>query len=840
MTMHRPVSEVPARRVLVVSADIGGGHHATGRALEERLRRYSPGSQVRWVDTLDAMGFWVGPAFRRTYVANVQFTPWLYEFFYSSLWRHRWFATAAKRFVGAWAGRRLAPVVEGFDPDLILSTYPLGSAGLAWLRQRRGLGVPMGAWISDFAPHPFWVYPELDLNLVVHPWAVPVALAAAPGAPVRWCEPPVVEGFQRAGRDAARRRYGLPPDCYTVLVSCGSLGFGAVVEATRVLADLGGPVRVLVACGRNAALARELAALGCSPDRVRALDWVDDMPTLLRAADLVVTNAGGATALEAMVAGTPILMYRPIAAHGAANAALMAACGTAETCQSPESLAANVRSRLPRPAPTSRPSAPRLADLADGSRDGRPVPDLGLPALAGTVPRPSAGGRRPPSWPMRAQDAFFLHVDSPAVPQNIGAVLDLDARPDGRPLTLDDLADLLTRRLPALPTLRRRPVDRGRWRTPGWVIEPAVELHHHLAEHPAAAGGADDAIDRFWSTAIPLHRPPWQFLLVTGLPDGRTRLAVKVHHCLADGFSMIGALGRLADPVTGRRATAATTASGPAARAPRPPLAAAARGALARAARTARGLGELALAGAAPRSSLNRRLDTPARRLVTAALPGADVSRAARACGASSAELVCALVAEALRRVHPPGDRPEGVRVMFAVSRSPRVRARTHGNWTGAVALDLPLGRGTARQRVTAVRATMRRTLASGQPEAAGLVMRLMGALPAPAHAVLARQVYSSRFANVIASYVPGMATAVELAGAPVRVAVPVVGLADGIRIGVGAMRWSGTVGVGILLDAGLAAVGDPFVEALHTALRELLAAPDAAHPTAKLDGVAR
>ncbi|GAB3938924.1 hypothetical protein GCM10027614_20020 [Micromonospora vulcania] len=41
-----------ARRVLVVSADIGGGHDATGRALEERVHALWPGAgsdgSTRW------------------------------------------------------------------------------------------------------------------------------------------------------------------------------------------------------------------------------------------------------------------------------------------------------------------------------------------------------------------------------------------------------------------------------------------------------------------------------------------------------------------------------------------------------------------------------------------------------------------------------------------------------------------------------------------------------------------------------------------------------------------------------------------------------------------------
>ena len=63
------------RRVLIVSADIGGGHHATGRALESAVHARWPDAAVEWVDTLEVMR--AGPAFRSIYRANVQWTPWL-------------------------------------------------------------------------------------------------------------------------------------------------------------------------------------------------------------------------------------------------------------------------------------------------------------------------------------------------------------------------------------------------------------------------------------------------------------------------------------------------------------------------------------------------------------------------------------------------------------------------------------------------------------------------------------------------------------------------------------------------------------------------------------------
>jgi UDP-N-acetylglucosamine:LPS N-acetylglucosamine transferase len=336
-------------KVLVVSAAMGEGHNATGRALEDAIGRLWPQATVTWLDTLDVMGAGVGPLFRWIYVSNVQSTPWLYEFFYRSLWRYRWFAQASKRVVAAWCGRRLAHRVAQLRPDLVISTYPLGTAGLEWLRRHGRLPVPIGAWISDFAPHPFWVYGGIDLNLVMHQRAIEPALRCVPGAPVTVSAPPVRHEFEPGDAEAARARLGLPTGAFIALVSCGSLGFGDVEDAAKELLEAHPDVVPVVVCGRNEALRRKLQPLAEADPRLRLLGWTDEMAAYTVAADVVVTNAGGATGLEALACGRPVLMHRPIAAHGRANAALMAEAGLAVVCAHDGELAAAVRGLIADP-----------------------------------------------------------------------------------------------------------------------------------------------------------------------------------------------------------------------------------------------------------------------------------------------------------------------------------------------------------------------------------------------------------------------------------------------------------------------------------------------------------
>lgn len=330
-------------RVLLVSAAMGEGHDAAGRAVAAAVAELWPDATVEWVDVLAALGHGTDSLFDRIYAGSVEHWPWLYEYYYGSLWRRPWFARAAKRFIGAWAGRRLEPLLARSRPDLVLSTFPMGSTGLEWLRRHRRLAVPTGAWICDFAPHPSWVHAGLDLNLVMHDVAVRPAQDAVPGAVVAVSAPPVSSWFRPGSRSAARHRLDLPDAMLCAVVSCGSLGFGRVGDTVQELLDGDPRWQVVVVSGRNDRQHAELARRFGDRQRVRVLGWVENMAELMTAADLVVTNAGGATALEALACGRAVVLHNPIAGHGRANAALLAEAGLVRVCSTPGELADLVR-----------------------------------------------------------------------------------------------------------------------------------------------------------------------------------------------------------------------------------------------------------------------------------------------------------------------------------------------------------------------------------------------------------------------------------------------------------------------------------------------------------------
>src|SRR5699024_2940618 len=188
-----------------------------------------------------------------------------------------------------------------------------------------------------------------------------------------------------------------------------------------------------------------------------------------------------------------------------------------------------------------------------------------------------------PQRPLRPEDALFLHVDTATVPQQVGTVLVFAPCTSTPSPTRDEAAHMLA----AVPGIsgrlhRARTLRRAHWtpdhrNTPLQLVDEKdlTDSDHDL----------DAAVDEFFSVPLPTTAPG-QARVVTGLPDGRRAILVKLHHALGDGITVLRALLSGSD---GAHRSWATPPVTPVGRTPRPGLR-----------RLAVGLWNLARAGSAP------------------------------------------------------------------------------------------------------------------------------------------------------------------------------------------------------------------------------------------------
>ncbi len=312
------------QRVLIISAEMGEGHNAAATALTEAIEEVWPQCKVERLDTIELRGVRFARAARWAYGFQLSALPWTYSIFYAWLSRSERFARASRRWVGEFFGPRLAKVLDGRSPDLVISTYPFGSAALDCMRRTRGYTTPTVTYIPAFHVHPLWAYEGIDLHFVMYDTAAEHALLPGFERSVRVGAPPVRKGFGDYARRPAREALGVPQDEFVVLMTGGAWGLGDIRPGVEALVKLEPPVHVVAVCGKNAGLEAEMRALAAArPGRLTVFGYANTMPELMAASNVVVTNGAGVTVLEALRTPRPVVAFAPLAGHGTASTAEM-------------------------------------------------------------------------------------------------------------------------------------------------------------------------------------------------------------------------------------------------------------------------------------------------------------------------------------------------------------------------------------------------------------------------------------------------------------------------------------------------------------------------------------
>ena len=342
-----------ARNVVMISASVGAGHDGAARELTRRLTL--GGLSVQRHDFLDLLPPGWGTMLRDTYARQLRYAPATWGWLLQAVSGPRAGAGAAAFASRAASVRMLAAI--GPEPAVVVSTYPLASQALGRLRRSGRLTAPAAAFMTDPSIHPLCIAPGIDVHLTPGVRAANT-IRDLHRAPAEVVAPVVGPRFRPGDAREARTRLGLPVDERLAVVVAGSWGVGDVEATAHDIAATGAVIPVVV-CGRNEALRRRLTG-------AVALGWVDDMPALLRAADVVVHNAGGLSSLEAMASGVPVVSYRCLPGHGMANAAALEADGLSAWPRSPSELVAVLREALTDRRRQNRAYA-RLVDAPDAA-----------------------------------------------------------------------------------------------------------------------------------------------------------------------------------------------------------------------------------------------------------------------------------------------------------------------------------------------------------------------------------------------------------------------------------------------------------------------------------------
>jgi UDP-N-acetylglucosamine:LPS N-acetylglucosamine transferase len=323
------------KRILILTGSVGAGHDNAARELKRKLE--DRGAVVNVRDYIDALPFALKYIIKDKYSTTMQNVPWLFNALFKLL-EYSWIQYILNIIV-IWPSQgKVRMWATEFKFDAVVSTYPVSSQALGWLRSRNALHINTFTYITDPAVHRTWFHHGIDLHLTPYPEAVAEA-ARRYRIDVQLVDSLVALKFSapihdfESVRSRIRQDLSIPIEGRVVLIVAGSLGLGRVYETVSVIQQRP-RTHALVLCGSNEKLKAKLL----TENRVVALGWRDDVPDLHIAADVLVHNAGGLSFAEAVVRGLPTITYLPISGHGEANARMLEKWGISPWPKTPDQL----------------------------------------------------------------------------------------------------------------------------------------------------------------------------------------------------------------------------------------------------------------------------------------------------------------------------------------------------------------------------------------------------------------------------------------------------------------------------------------------------------------------
>jgi WS/DGAT/MGAT family acyltransferase len=445
-----------------------------------------------------------------------------------------------------------------------------------------------------------------------------------------------------------------------------------------------------------------------------------------------------------------------------------------------------------------------------------------------TAPPQDSAGREP----LSSVDFAWLRMDEPSNLMHINGVLVLD-----RPVELEQVREVITKRLLAIPRFRNRVVIPKKGK-PYWEPDPAFDIANHvpLTVLPDPGGDAElrAAVESVITIQFDFNHSPWSFRVVDNYRGGSV-IVGRFHHCMGDGVALMLVLLSLtdltpdADPTVRNPFLSLYSPADEVGRLDLATIRALAEEIMpdgmrlllhpAEAFRSVTGwlkgpvatgnLGRLVFRRRDPSTLFRGPLGIPKRVAWSEALSLEEVKAVGKVLGGTVNDVLLSAMTGGLRRyMERYGEPPSDLNFRAAMPVNLRTMEQMHelGNQFGLIFLSLPVGIVDPVERLAELSRRARSLRRSLEPIVVFRILDAMGIVP---HEIqkLVVSIFATK-ATAVMTNVPGPRQTLYLAGRPIRDIFFWVPQAGRVGMGISICSYAGNVRMGVGTDAGL--VPDP------------------------------
>ena len=320
------------KKILIFYAAYGGGHYSAAKSIKKYLDdNFEVETEI--IDCIEYINKVLNKITTEAYKEMARKAPNLWGKVYSN---------SQKGVLGHVSSRtnkmmaiKLKNLIKEKNPDLVISTHPFSSQMVSYLRKKGKINCKLVTVLTDFAPHEQWLigheYTDAffvsndNMEKYLCDYGIEKDKIHVTGIPLS------DRFFQKFDKTAICSEFNLDPSKPVILFfGGGEFGLGK----DRTLQILDALIHNLTTCqivaisGKNKKMNQGFSQLvdsSHSQDRVRILDYTNQVPELMSIATIVVTKPGGLTTSESLASDLPILVINPIPGQEEENAEFLEA-----------------------------------------------------------------------------------------------------------------------------------------------------------------------------------------------------------------------------------------------------------------------------------------------------------------------------------------------------------------------------------------------------------------------------------------------------------------------------------------------------------------------------------
>jgi len=325
------------KRIVLMYISEVSGHRNAALAVEKAIKALEPDVEITNINAFNYTNPVAEKVVNSIYMGIIKIAPKVWDYLYDNP-RIVKRVEKAKQNIHKANSPKLKQLFDKLKPDAVICTQAFPCGMVADYKKTYGDDLPLVAVLTDFAPHSYWIYDEVnyyitpseDVSLRLIAKGVTAQKIKALGIPFDHKFNVELE------KEHIFHKYKLSADLPTLLVMGGGQGLGPIKTIVKSLEKVNHNIQEIVVTGTNKKLYNTLKRrIKKYKKKIILFAYAQHINELMFASDIVISKPGGVTTAEVLAKGKPMIIVKPLPGQEASNTTYLTLRGAALKVERP-------------------------------------------------------------------------------------------------------------------------------------------------------------------------------------------------------------------------------------------------------------------------------------------------------------------------------------------------------------------------------------------------------------------------------------------------------------------------------------------------------------------------